>query len=584
MRREQIDMWVVICREHNEDPVYRTLVPHPSHFAWRLAMFVYFDRGPAGIERLVVNPYGSGDLHKAFADHYTPAFEPAGLDPWQRLGRLIRERNPRRIAVNESPTFAFADGLTAWSKAQLVQALGPDLAKRLVSSERLAVGWLERRSQGELEFYPRIVALTHGIVAEAFSSAVVKPGVTTIDDLAWWVRERIAESQARDLVPADVLHRPAGVGGPASRVVQRGDLLRCDIGISYVGLTADIQQVAYVLRDGETEPPRGLRDALAKGNRLQDILAGEFKAGATGNADPASALRLARQEGLVPRIYSHPIGYDGHAAGSRVGLPDMQEGVPGMGDYPLYPTPVGPSSSASASPSPSGARRYSSRSRRMPPSPPRASRSSTAGRPRCTSFVSREGRHLVKRHATARGRQQPPIETARLRLRHLTPEDADFIVELLNEPAFIRNIGDRGVRTAEDGRAYIANGPAASYERHGFGLYAVELKETGQPIGICGLLKRDTLDDVDIGFAFLSRYWSKGYAVEAAKAVAADGRERVGLRRIVAITVPGNEPSIRVLEKIGLRFERMVRVSDSEPELKLYAVDYEPGVRISRSC
>ena len=167
------------------------------------------------------------------------------------------------------------------------------------------------------------------------------------------------------------------------------------------------------------------------------------------------------------------------------------------------------------------------------------------------------------------------IETARLRLRHLTADDADFIVELLNEPAFIRNIGDRGVRTAEDARGYIAKGPVASYERHGFGLYAVELKETGAPIGICGLLKRDTLEDVDIGFAFLSRYWSKGYAVEAAAAALDHGRDRVGLPRVVAITVPQNEPSIRVLEKIGLRFERMVKVADDEPELKLFAVDFD---------
>jgi len=178
---------------------------------------------------------------------------------------------------------------------------------------------------------------------------------------------------------------------------------------------------------------------------------------------------------------------------------------------------------------------------------------------------------------------QDVLETARLRLRHLGADDAGFIVELLNEPAFIRNIGDRRVRTPEDGRRYIANGPVASYVRHGFGLFAVELKEIGAPIGICGLLKRDTLEDVDIGFAFLSRYWSNGYAVEAARAVLDYGRNTVGLRRVVAITVPENDSSIRLLEKIGLRFERMVRISDDEAELRLFAVDFEspgpPGVR-----
>ena len=338
MRREQIDMWVVICREHNEDPVYTTLVPHPSHFAWRLSMFVYFDRGPErGVERLVVNPYGSGDLHKAFADVYTPAFEPAQLDPWQRLAKVIKERNPKKIAIDESPTFAFADGLTANLKAQLVAALGPDYAPRLVSAERLAVGWLERRSAPELEFYPQIVALTHAIIAEAFSNKVITPGVTTIDDLVWWVRERMADWKLDTwFQPMFYITRPPSAGAP-SRVVQRGDLLRCDIGLTYMGLNADVQQVAYVLRPGETDAPKGLKDALAKGNRLQDILAAEFKIGAKGNDVLASALARAKAEGLVPKIYSHPIGYHGHAAGSRVGLPDMQDGVPGMGDYPLYP-------------------------------------------------------------------------------------------------------------------------------------------------------------------------------------------------------------------------------------------------------
>jgi Xaa-Pro aminopeptidase len=340
MRREKIDMWVVICREHAEDPVYSTLVPQPSMFAWRLTMFVYTDRGAAGVERLTVNRYGGGDLHKLFPSYYTAAWEPESLDAWDRLANIVKARNPRTIAVNESPTFAFADGLSASLKARLVQALGPDYASRLVSSERLAVGWLETRTPDELAFYREIVALTHVIAAEAFSSAVIKPGVTTIDDLESWVRQRFA---ALDLdtwfPPMFYITRPPS-GGPATRVVKPGDLLRCDIGVTYVGLTSDIQQLAYVLRAGETAPPKGLADALARGNRLQDILAGEFKAGLTGNAVLASALSRARAEGLDPRIYSHPLGYHGHAAGSRIGLPDMQAGVPGMGDYPLYPDTV----------------------------------------------------------------------------------------------------------------------------------------------------------------------------------------------------------------------------------------------------
>ncbi len=218
-----------------------------------------------------------------------------------------------------------------------MEALGAEYAGRLVSAERLVVGWLERRSKAEIEFYSRIVAINHQVVAEAFSNRVIVPGKTTIDDLEDWVRERFAELDVDTWFPPMFYITRRADAGPPDRVIRRGDLLRCDVGVTYVGLNSDIQEVAYVLRDGETGAPAGLRDALAKGNRLQDILLAEMKAGAAGNAVLASALAKARAEGLAPRIYSHPIGYHGHAAGARIGLPDMQGGVPGMGDYPVFP-------------------------------------------------------------------------------------------------------------------------------------------------------------------------------------------------------------------------------------------------------
>jgi RimJ/RimL family protein N-acetyltransferase len=161
------------------------------------------------------------------------------------------------------------------------------------------------------------------------------------------------------------------------------------------------------------------------------------------------------------------------------------------------------------------------------------------------------------------------IETNRLVLRQLELRDAGFILELLNEDAFLRHIGDKGVRNLADAREYIDKGPIDSYERHGFGLYAACLRDA-TPVGICGLVKRDGLDDVDIGFAFLSRYCSKGYAVESASAVLAHARQELRLQRVVAITAPDNFGSIAVLEKIGLRFERMVRLSGQGPEVKLF--------------
>jgi RimJ/RimL family protein N-acetyltransferase len=169
------------------------------------------------------------------------------------------------------------------------------------------------------------------------------------------------------------------------------------------------------------------------------------------------------------------------------------------------------------------------------------------------------------------------ISTARLVLRQLEPRDSRFILELLNEAGFVRFIGDKGVRTRADAREYIQKGPIDSYLRHGFGLYAACLRD-GTPIGICGLVKRDGLADVDLGFAFLSRYTGKGYAAEAAGEVLADAHRRLQIRRVVAITAPDNSSSIAVLEKLGLKFERRVRLTDDGPELNLYATQ-QPGSR-----
>jgi len=166
-----------------------------------------------------------------------------------------------------------------------------------------------------------------------------------------------------------------------------------------------------------------------------------------------------------------------------------------------------------------------------------------------------------------------PLETDRLILRPMTEEDAEFMLELLNDPSFIHNIGDRKVRTLAGAKVYITKGPIASYAKHGFGLRLVVLKETGESIGICGLIKRETLDDVDIGYAFLPKFWSKGYAVESALAVKQYAHDVIVLKRMVALTDPGNLGSIRVLEKIGMKFEKMIRLSQDDIELKLFSVD-----------
>jgi Xaa-Pro aminopeptidase len=294
-------------------------------------MLVMFDRGPdKGIERFSVNRYGIGRL-------FPTVWKANQEDQWQALARAVKERDPRRIGIDESDVFAFGDGLAASKKARLVRALGPDLAKRLVGAERLAVGWLERRLPEEIEVYDHICAIAHAIIAQAFSTAVITPGVTKAEDVEWWIWERFrALGQTTWFHPSVSIQRPKTSPHKDSPVIHPGDLLHCDIGINYLRLDTDTQQHAYVLLPGETDAPKGLKEALAKGNRLQDILIGEMKPGLTGNQVLAAALGRAKAEGLRPSIYTHPLGVHGHAAGPTIGLWDRQDGVPGAGDYPLF--------------------------------------------------------------------------------------------------------------------------------------------------------------------------------------------------------------------------------------------------------
>jgi Xaa-Pro aminopeptidase len=330
MRAEGFDMWLVLCRENNEDPVFFSLVPFTSLYASRMSMLVFFDRGAEGVERLTVGRSGIGPFYRS-------VWDPDKIDQWVRLGEIVKERNPKKIGINESVTFNYGDGLTAMLKKQLLAALPPEYAPRLQSAERLAIRWLARRSPEELEVYPQIVAVAHGIIAQAFSRAVITPGITTTDDVAWWMRERSRQLGLTNWFQTSVSIERAKDGPfKDSQVIHRGDMLHCDFGITYLKLCTDTQQLAYVLKDGESDAPKGLKDGLAQGNRLQDIHLAEMKAGRTGNEILLAALQRAQGEGLTPSIYSHPLGVHGHAAGPTIGLWDNQRGVPGRGDFPLH--------------------------------------------------------------------------------------------------------------------------------------------------------------------------------------------------------------------------------------------------------
>jgi hypothetical protein len=342
MRRSEIDMWVVISREYNEDPVIHTFLPATWHAARRTTILLMFDPGDGQpLETLAVSRYDVGDTFRKAWDQ-----EQDG-DQWQHLGKLIADRQPERIGLNFSGTFALADGISHSEYDRLMSVLSPELQSRVVSAENLAVGWLETRSADEMQVYPHICRIAHEILAEGLSEAVITPGVTTTNDVAWWYRDRIRELKLdtwfHPSVSVQRFDQPQidMKTSIASRhdddVILPGDLLHVDFGITYLRLNTDTQQHAYVLKPGETDAPANLRRALARGNRLQDILTGNFATGRSGNDILAASLVQAAKENIVASIYTHPIGYHGHAAGPTIGMWDQQQGVPGGGDYPMYP-------------------------------------------------------------------------------------------------------------------------------------------------------------------------------------------------------------------------------------------------------
>ncbi len=334
MARENIDMWIVIAREYNEDPVIMSLLPEPSMAARRRTILMLTRRDDGTLERISVDRYG-------FGEYYERGWNPDnGEEQFACLARLVHEREPQSIGINTSETFAFGDGLTHSEYERLARAIGPDTLARTRSAERLAVGWLECRIAPELAEYASMVDVCHRMIAEAFSPTVITPGTTTTDDVVWWMRQTMLDIGVQAWFQPTISIQAPGhsFDQKADRrtLIQPGDLLHCDVGFYYLGLATDQQQHAYVLRPGETDAPQGLKDALASGNRLQDILLDTMVPGRTGNEVLRMALESARANQIDPTIYTHPLGYHGHAAGPTIGLWDRQNGVPGAGDYELF--------------------------------------------------------------------------------------------------------------------------------------------------------------------------------------------------------------------------------------------------------
>ncbi len=341
MDETDIDMWVLISREYNEDPILKTMLPANWLNARRRTILVFYrDKASNRIDKLAVARYAVG---KSIKSAWNKEQQP---NQWKRLMELISERNPSKIALNYSDDFNICDGLDKTDYDAFMSYLPKKYKKRVISSQPLAVRWVETRTPREMTLYNQLVALTHSIIEEAFSTQQITVGHTTTSDLEWFLRQRVSDlgldtwfHPTVDIQRSEeelVSHLYSFSGRPDNQVIQGGDLLHCDFGITYLRLNTDCQELAYVLKPGETSAPDFLVDALKKGNELQDILTSHYKVGALGNDILKASLEEAKERGLQPAIYTHPLGLYGHSSGTTVGMWDSQGGI-STDDGAAYP-------------------------------------------------------------------------------------------------------------------------------------------------------------------------------------------------------------------------------------------------------
>ncbi len=357
MRKHGVDMWVVPMREYNEDPVFQAIVSPETFAARRRTIYVFFDacaaagKPPAAdcVQRIALGGTSQGGVFEARrsskpADTATGRKQQAELwgdEQWQLLKAVIEERNPRVIGINRSTVFAFSDGLSSGELKGMSAALGARWTARFKDAEGLPLELLAVRLPEEEAFFTKMQELVWSMTQEMFSAKTITPGKSRTSDLVWWWRQRVNDlGLGTWFQPSIEVQRKGVKEGELGEdpVIERGDVLHCDVGITVARLNTDTQHMAYVLREGETDAPEGLRKALANANALQDITMEEIRPGRTGNEILRSALARLRQKGIEGTLYTHPIGLHGHAAGPLIGLWDYQEGVPGRGDAKVIPS------------------------------------------------------------------------------------------------------------------------------------------------------------------------------------------------------------------------------------------------------
>lgn len=347
MDAADLDMWVVISREYNEDPVIKTMLPATWLNARRRTILLFYrDKAKNTIEKLAVARYNVG---KNIVSAWDKEKEP---NQWKRLMQLISERNPKKIGLNYSKDHNIADGLVKTDYEEFMANLPKKYTSKVASAEQLAVRWIETRTEREMVIYDQLVDITHDIIAEAFSEKVITPGITTTSDVEWWMRQKVTdlglETWFHPTIDVQrskeelVSHLYSFSGRPEDMVILPGDLVHCDFGITYLRLNTDCQELAYVLKPEETSAPAFLVNGLKDGNKVQDFLTTNMIKGRTGNEILAKSLSEAKGAGLKPSIYTHPLGMYGHSAGTTIGMWDSQGGV--MRDdgdnYPLNPNTV----------------------------------------------------------------------------------------------------------------------------------------------------------------------------------------------------------------------------------------------------
>ena len=337
MEKTGIDMWVLIAREYNEDPIIKTMLPPTWLNARRTTIIVFsLDSETKNFESVAIARYAFGDNIPSI---WNKEKQP---NQWEALKDYIVSKNPEKIGINTSSYESLADGLSKYHYDQLYNVLSPKFRKKIVSAEDLAIAWIETRTDLEMTAYSQLVEISSAIIREAFSTKVITPGVTTTDDVVWWMREKVIElgldtwfHPTVDVQRNDESDLYAFDNNSKFDTILPGDLLHCDFGISYLTLNTDTQELGYVLKPEETSAPDFLVNALKDGNRVQDIFTNNFKQGATGNQILKKSLEQGKAEGLRPSIYTHPLGTYGHSAGTTLGMWDSQGGVPFSGDYPL---------------------------------------------------------------------------------------------------------------------------------------------------------------------------------------------------------------------------------------------------------